>query len=239
LRLNAVAVANYPSTARLVHCDIGNTKEVRAAVAAAGVDVMAARRRDGVIAFGSDEDLRTAFAEWDPKLDYGRLDPAYTADVGLLYDALAAALARVRPLVRRGRRLLIVDPAKPDDDAVNPLRLAGLDQLAGRFPRTGTWAEGVELRLEQRYGTLWLVYAPMVWSERSDDKAENDRRREWSRQRQVKRYNRPYTTLLKAWADVLCDSKKEAVLSAIGVGSQGTDAEFLLKRLAPYAERKS
>ncbi|MDP9420643.1 MAG: SIR2 family protein [Actinomycetota bacterium] len=238
LRLNAVAVAAYPNTSRLVLCEIGNTREVRSAVAAAGVDVVAARRHDGVVAFGRDDDLLRAFDEWDPKLDYGRLDPGYSADIGLLYDALAIALARERPLVRRGRRTLIIDPSQPKHPVFEPLRGAGMSSLVGRIPGTnGSWAESIEMRLEQRHGTLWLVYAPSVWSDRCDDKAENDRRREWTRQRQVKRYNRPYTAILKGWVDVLCSSSKEAQLRTLGIERGGTDAEFVLKRLAPYAER--
>lgn len=239
LRLNAVAVAAYPTSCRLVQCDIGNTREVRAAVAASGVSAVATRRGDGVIAFGLDADLLAAFDEWDPKLDYARLDVHHPSDLGLLYDALVAAIARGRPLVQLGRRLLVVDAAKVKDASLDPLRRSGLDRLAGRLPAApGAWAEGVELRLEQRHGALWLVYAPTVWAERCNDADENTRRREWTRERQVKRYNRPYTALLKAWADVLCASNKEATVHAIGLDARsGTDAEFVLKRLAPYAER--
>ncbi len=109
----------------------------------------------------------------------------------------------------------------------------------GKVPGSaGTWAEGVELRLEERYGTLWLVYAPTVWVEWSGDKDEDDRRREWGRERQVKRYNRPYTALIKAWSDILCSWERESSLKALGLDN-GTDATFELKRLAPYAERKA
>ncbi|MDQ2739291.1 MAG: SIR2 family protein [Actinomycetota bacterium] len=240
LRLNAVAVANYPTSCRLVHCDIGNTSEVRNAVRAAEVQVVAARRRDGVIAFGRDDDLLRTFRGGDPKLDYGQLDPVHTADRGLLYDALVVALERQRPLVRRGSRTLIVDPAEVKNRGLASLKRADLTQLAGRIPgTTGSWAEGVELRLEQRHGHLWLVYAPTVWSDRCDDKDENDRRREWTRERQVKRYNRPYTAILKGWADILCDLQRDATLEAIGIERGGSDATFILKRLAPFAERSS
>jgi NAD-dependent SIR2 family protein deacetylase len=238
LRLNAVAVAEHPRSARLVKCTIGGSAEVRAAILAAGVDAVAARRKDGVIAFGRDEDLLTAFREHQPTLDYSRLDPAFNADIGLMYDALVAALGRSRPLLRRGRRLLIVDPDQVGSSALEPLRRAGLGDLAGRIPGTsGAWAEGIELRLELRHETLWLIYAPTVWPERTDDADEYHRRREWTRERQVKRYNRPYTALLKAWADVITNSAPEARLQALGLGRGGTDAEFTIKRLAPFVER--
>ena len=237
LRLNAIAVSDFPTTCRLVKCTIGGTRDVRAAVAESDVRVLAARRRDGVIAFGRDEDLLTAFDETDPKLDYATLDVHHSADLGLIYDALVAALERTRPLTRVGRRTLVVTASTASDSRLDPLRRAGLKALAGLLPGgRGAWAEGIELRLEPRHGALWLVYTPTVWAERSDDSTENDRRREWTRERQVKRYNRPYTALLKAWADVLCSSGKEAALSSLGL-QHGADAQFTIKRLAPYSER--
>lgn len=81
------------------------------------------------------------------------------------------------------------------------------------------------------------MYAPSIWSDRGDDKDDNDRRREWTRERQVKRYNRQYTAILKGWADVLCASGRESRLQSFGLGRGGSDATFVLKRLAPYAER--
>jgi hypothetical protein len=240
LRLNAIAVATHPNTARLVECEIGGTREVRDAIAAASVRAVAARRRDGVIAFGSDSALLEAFGPWDPKLDYGQLDPTSPSDAGLLYDAIALALERERPLVRQDRRLLSVDPARATDRLFQPLRQAGLSTIVGKIPGTAaSWAEAVELRLEERFGSMWLIYAPVVWCEYCGEADEDSRRKEWGRERQVKRYNRPYTALLKAWADVLCGSEKESRLQAIGIATGGSDAIFDLKRLAPFAERRA
>ncbi len=121
LRLNAIAVADYPKTARLVLCDIGGTKEVQTAIADAGVNAVAARRKDGVIAFGEDEALLEALRPWDPKLDYGKLDPSSPSDLGLLYDALILGLAAQLPLEGRGKRKLVIKEAKAASNFFQPL----------------------------------------------------------------------------------------------------------------------
>ena len=243
IRLNAIAVAEHPRTARLVRCDIGGTAAVVHAIEQAQVNVIAARRQDGVLAYGRDADLLVAFGDNHPSLDYAPVDPfrvksQESADLGLLYDALTRALERERPLLRtqRRRRLLVVDRERQTSPAFAPLRRVLRDALAGDIPGGGRWAEGVEVRLEHRYQTLWLIYTPMVWHEPADDDTESFRRREWTRERQARRYNRTYTALLKAWADILCAQSKEAKVRALGI-DDGTDATFTLKRLAPFVER--
>ena len=245
IRLNAVAVAEHPHTARLVRCDIGGAADVARAVDASGSNVIAARRHDGVLAYGHDTDLLAAFRDHHPSLDYAAVDPfrvrsQASADLGLLYDALTRALERERPLLRsqRRRRMLVVDPQRQQSPLLAPLRRVLRDSLFGEIPGGGRWAEGIEVRLEHRYQTLWLIYTPTVWHERTDDAIESARRREWTRERQARRYNRAYTALLKAWADVLCADSKQTTVRALGL-DVGTDAVFTLKRLAPFVERAS
>jgi NAD-dependent SIR2 family protein deacetylase len=61
VRLNALPITQTPSVCRRVTCGIGGYDEVREAVMHAGVDVLVARTRAGVLAYGSDADVRTAF----------------------------------------------------------------------------------------------------------------------------------------------------------------------------------
>ena len=61
IRLNALEMNKTPSVCRLVDCDIGGTAEVREAVRGAGVNVIAVRSQHGVLAFGADADIQTAF----------------------------------------------------------------------------------------------------------------------------------------------------------------------------------
>jgi len=60
VRLNALPVAAAPNMCRRVTCGIGGTAEVRSAIKTAGVDIIAARTRAGVLAFGADSTVRKA-----------------------------------------------------------------------------------------------------------------------------------------------------------------------------------
>ena len=61
IRFNALPVVSPPTNCRLVECQIGGTSEVRDAVAKAKAEVLAVRSRDGVLAFGSDQEIRRVF----------------------------------------------------------------------------------------------------------------------------------------------------------------------------------
>ena len=61
VRLNALPVVQTPSVCRRVVCQVGGYAEVRDAVEQAGVDVLVARTRAGVLAFGADADVRVRF----------------------------------------------------------------------------------------------------------------------------------------------------------------------------------
>src|SRR5205807_636877 len=67
LRLNALRLESFPHTCRVVECEIGGAAEVRRAIAAAGADVIATRRSDGVIAFGSDAEVERCFEPFQVK----------------------------------------------------------------------------------------------------------------------------------------------------------------------------
>jgi hypothetical protein len=57
VRLNALPVVRAPTVCRRVVCQIGGYSAVREAVDRADVNVLTARTRDGVLAFGADADV--------------------------------------------------------------------------------------------------------------------------------------------------------------------------------------
>ena len=70
VRLNALRITSFPSICRRLVCNVGGMKEVRKIAQESGKNIIVARRQVGVIAFGSDADVRATFSpynikEWD------------------------------------------------------------------------------------------------------------------------------------------------------------------------------
>ncbi len=249
VRLNGLPLLDFPQTCRRIECSIGNTQEVRKAVSEAGVNVFVARKNVGVLAFGSDSDLKAAFGPYGITtfdlhgLEAGRLRHD-GAELGLLKDALAAALARGRPLKLRGGRTqkLAVDAGQVGSPSLQQLR----DAVGGSLVGTCTaaklaWAEALEVRLEHRLDRLWIQIVPTIWFEKPPvDAAGADEIRAaaagFVRERKVRRYNRIAAALLDAWLFVLFGAEKEAEFRALGIGD-GVDAVFRASRTTAYSRR--
>jgi SIR2-like protein len=243
LRFNALPVEEWPTTCRIVQCVIGGTKEVREAIATAGVSVIAARRKAGIICFGPDADIRRAF---DPftisafdlyAIEPRRLQYIDSAELGLLYEALGHALARDLALqfFPRARRL-VVDPAEASTPELSALRDA-TKPITGTVPTSGTtWSEGVAIRLEYRVDRLWLLLEPTVWLHRPPGSPKDEAGGEFVRQRLAARYNQLANRILDGWIAVLSRGKKEWSVSTFGTPG-GTDATFKLSSTTGYSWR--
>jgi hypothetical protein len=57
IRLNGVKINQFPSVARLFKCEAGNTKEIKKLVNDKKGDILAIRKRDGIVGFGKDEEF--------------------------------------------------------------------------------------------------------------------------------------------------------------------------------------
>jgi hypothetical protein len=169
VRFNALPVLRMPSVCRRVVCSIGGYAEMRKAVQAAGVDLPVARARAGVLAYGTDADVRAAFAPFGiTGFDLHSIDPQRlrfeSGERGLLRDALARALARQRALTASRRR-------NADQFAPLDAQAASWEPLRRLFgPLSGTipghphlrWQEGVATRLDWADERLWLLIDPVT-----------------------------------------------------------------------------
>jgi NAD-dependent SIR2 family protein deacetylase len=244
IRLNALPVASWPTVCRRLVCKIGGVREVRAAIKEAGADIVATRRKVGVIAFGSDTEVRKAFApygisEFDVhSIEVGRLR-FDSGELGLLYDALCRGLARERPLILRRSRLghlLVVDPAREDDRLLKKLREAA-GSVTGEVPTTSLrWAEAIRVRLEHKLDRLWLLLLARTLVESTEDDTLFEKGKEFARNRSAGRFNQQWNRILEAWIYVITGGEETCEIRAFGTG-EGIDAVFSISNVTGFSSR--
>ena len=204
------------------------------------------RRNVGVLAFGRDEDVRNAFSDFAiTAFELHPLDPARmrddSAELSLIYDALAKAFARTRPLVARGTRrghILACNPDRADDRRLEPLRRA-IGSTAGAIKNSDfTWSEAIRFRLEHRLDQLWLLVEPTIWVSPLEEYTQPPAPvRDFVRARLAARYNPIWNALLDAWSHILTDGTDDpAELRAFGI-DDGLDASFRLGRVTAFSAR--
>ncbi len=244
VRLNALPVTSWPTVCRRLVCRIGGVREVRAAIKEVGADIVATRRDVGVIAFGSDREVRKAFESYSiSEFDVHSIEVSRlrfdSGELGLLYDALCRGLARERPLMvqhARAGHLLIVDPARANDPIFDKLRDAA-DSITGQVPTTSLkWAEAIRVRLEHKLDRLWLLLVARIWVEPAEDDTLFEKAREFARSRSAGRFNQQWNRVLEAWVHVVTGGEETCEIRAFGT-SEGVDAVFSLSSVTGFSLR--
>lgn len=247
LRMNGLLVTSYPAICRRVKCDIGGTSEVRQAVTDANADLIVGRTQFGVLAFGRDTEVTRTFEPFKisetgvQAIEVRRLRYE-SAELGMLYDALARAIARERPLLveRRSRAWVArVDLTRLKDPSLQALSRA-CGSVTGTVPRTHLkWVEAVRLRIEHRWNRLWLLVEPSIWVEPTDDDALYLEGRDFIRSRLARRYNRPWNAVLDGWIMAIVGSQnKLRTLRAFGI-ADGIDAAFVVSPGTGYSKART
>ena len=188
---------------RRVVCDIGGTENVRETIAERRARIVGVRARAGVLAFGSDLEIRKAFSPFHIT-DFGChvIEPKKlrfeSAELGLLRDTLAQALQANRPFVAeraRSAHILRIDPARAPATELAPLR-DRTGQLSGKIPNTSVdWSEALRIKLDYQLGRLWLLLEPTI---SCGDVAESGQHRavaDFVRERVATRYNRQWNSV--------------------------------------------
>lgn len=239
VRTNALPILRLPHTCRLVKCEIGGSREVRQAISDSNADVVAARTKAGVIAFGSDAELAKAFGK-DAELDLYALKAQSIAregsQKGLLHDALARAFSASIPvdvLRRRGDLMLVLQSGGHDVALLDKLRDACGGALDGTISGL-RWSEALRLRIDYQLDRFWLLLEPTVWAERTEDSRLNDIRMDFIKEREAKRYNRQWYGVFNGWTSALFGSNVKRTFRAFGIGD-GMDAAFELSKISAHS----
>ena len=243
--MNALAVTSRPALCRIVDCTIGGDKEVEEAVSKVSVDIIAHRVRDGVLAFGRDADIRTAFEPFGIKaFDQHPLSSKKLVKEGgeraLVRDALFRAIAG-RPglsLERRHSRVRLRPmPGQVQASIFNTDTAKPVDRVSGVVPRTDIpWSEACGLRVDYRLEQLWLLIEPTVTTELPADAPDEivELTREFVRERRARRHNRFANALLDGWISLIVGREPRVRLKTFGI-ADGVDAEFEILRTSAFS----
>jgi hypothetical protein len=245
IRTNALPVVSRPALCRLIDCKIGGYREIEDAIEAAGVDIVAHRVHDGVLAFGRDTDIRKTFEPFGIKaFDHHPLAAQRlikeTGELALVRDALFRAVGQ-RPglrLQRRGRMtLLLPNPAQVNAAVFNTDKAKPVDRLTGVVPGTTVaWSEACRLRVDYRFDQLWLLLEPTIVTELPTEAPEGivELTREFVRERRARRHNRAANAMLDGWIALLVGLEPSIRLRAFGI-ADGVDADFEIVRTSGFS----
>ena len=240
LRMNAIPLLHAPTLCRVVVCDVGGYAEARGAIEAAGVELLFARTRAGVLAFGTDSDVHSAFDSFNiTKFDLHTIETKRlrfdSGERGLLQDALSKAVSRYRKLtlISKGSSDLL-HPTDASLPTWAPLK-RHVGALSGAVPGIPAlhWFEGLEIRLEWANDRLWLLLEPRtIFNGITPD--NKGVAADFARERTVKRYNRNLNDLIDFWARTLAGSG-ESLHACNSTG--GVDAVFRLGSDTAYSRK--
>lgn len=246
LRSNGLPILSIPSICRLVKCEIGGQMEVSEALENAHLPILAQRGRYGVLAFGSDGDIKKAFDSYDiSEFDSYAIEPdrlrSQTGEARLLFDALIRGLQRSTnlPFERRGPRVFVLaNQGIADTSVFNESRSGTLSNLFGGIGDTGVeWTEACELSLDYRLGRFWLLLEPtvLILNGHELDQTVFSVAKEFVRQRTVARYNQQYNSILVGWIKLLLGEGRAAIrLTSLNI-SDGIDATFEISPITGFS----
>ena len=247
IRLNALPLIESPATCRRIVCNIGGYREIRDAISSTKANVIAGRRNIGVIAFGSDDEVRKAFEPFQiTEFDLHSIEPRKlgheSAEFGLVYEAFCIGLSRILPVTakkRRGRYLLVLDSTRLTSAQSSSLKKS-LGPLFGEIPKTDIkWSQALKIKLEYRIDRLWVVLEPTFWAEFTAEtpKEHSYAVSDYFREKGATRYNPAWSTILDCWIDFIFSTMPDGALSTFG-STNGADAQFRLGKRTAYTFRE-
>lgn len=250
LRTNALHITSFPATCTVFESTVGKTSEVKSLTQPHASEMVATRRKVGVIAFGSRARLAEVFAPFDPnRFDRYNIEQRRLyydcPELGLLYHALAQGIANKTGLLRsenaKGRFLFAsAADAFTRDELV---AFAGLNSKGVKSK--GVWElragillhEGFELSLDFRDGRFWMLIDPtiVVTSDGRTPYRGADRS-DIVREPLVTRYNKQRNEALQLWIRLLQRHCGSPLKVAFPSDAQ-REAEFTISTVTAYSRK--
>lgn len=264
LRYSAILVESIPEYARRITLEKSvTTPIIRSLLKEKGCRALVAARGQELAVFGKDEDILKALASVGPKLNGTiKLSPGQDSwALGLIYDSLATALCRRRPIVprlkRSGHSLVVARPrdgeekekAHRRDTQLASLLAAYGSKLTGTVSQLGCpYQEGVFLKLEYIENRWWCGFEPSTFVDLPRENFElaegeyrpplpgkGDPAGDWRRERWATKYNGHWAKIIDAWASLLTTCDGGAVFAYGLKNEEGIDAKFNLSTITAWS----
>lgn len=245
IRFNAVKILEAPLTARLLRCDVGNTREVKDLIRSKHSEILAVRKQSGVVGFGSDEEFKRVFESYNiaemgvyPISD-AVLSYEDSSVKGMILEALSKALARDTRLVFRKRRdkyIIFPHTRKTNDPLFDGLRNVLGYSLTGQIPNTKTpWVIALEVSIERKFNTSLLMLTPTIIGGKGDPDSRFITAA-FIKEKTARWYNSTYAKILDAWLEVIFGNEREIEVSTFSQSTMGFNPTFKLGRETPHSK---
>lgn len=167
------------------------------------------------------------------------------------------------PLLRRRGHTVIVAKSSPNESRERSeerkallanLQNAYSTAIVGIVPeKSYTFSEGISIRLDFLAERWWCVFEPITYVDfprpdgekeisenNSTESVEVTFRRtnpvaDWRRERWAARYNRVWSKVITAWADIISKSDDGGKIHSLGFEGEGLDAEFQISALTGWS----
>ena len=246
IRFNAVRVLELPVSARLIKCNVGGTKEIVNLIQTQKSDILAIRKKDGVVGFGPDSEFDRVFSAFGPiekaifPIHENVLSYEDSTLKGLLTEALLKGIVKNGPLIfrkRRDRYFILPHPKKIADPIFAKLKTEVGQNISGLIPNTDiSWIVTLEVSMQKKLSNYFLVLAPTILAGKTDNVAERLQIAPFVKEATARWYNSQYTKILDEWLTILFSDDKEKDFFSFDITIDGFNPKFKLKREAPFAK---
>ena len=246
IRFNAITIKELPTTARLVKCNIGGSKEVKLRIAESKTNIIGIRKKSGIIGFGADQDFETAFMQHSPlEKDVFQIFDRNFADEesvikGLITEGVLLAITRGKPLISRKRKeryLILPNPKQLNDSIFSKLKAELSQNISGKIPNSNIdWIVACEVSLQQKLSQNFLLLKPTIIAGKVQNESDRHLISPFVKEAMARWYNEKFNNLFNAWIEIIFAQEKEITISAFDESLVGFNAIYKLERQSPYTK---
>lgn len=246
VRLNAIKLTKFPITARLYKCAAGNTKEIKGLIEESKSEILAIRKYQGIVGFGSDNEFKKAFNRYGHyELDTFEIHEKHlgyddSSIKGLMTQSIGLALSRNRPLqyVKRGSKHFIIPNQKEKGNIIfDQLKSEIGGEIFGKINGTSIgWTPCLEFSLQYKLGNAYLLLIPSILASKSDAPHEKKQIAPFIKEITARWYNKHFDRLISTWISIIFDGKSETIISSFANDLNGINASFELQSRTAYTK---